>query len=324
MAVLALLAACSSGQGSSAKPPTASTSIASRTTAPGSFDFSLVDMTWVSTTEGWALGAQPCGQGFCSRIADTTNGAAFLWQMLPDPPAQVPGPGVDCSRVTCVSSLRFANPSVGYLFGPALLMTTDGGRSWRAQPGPLVETLTVAGDHVYRVSYDHGGCPGPCQPFLQEAAVGGSSWRTLIEPLTTPGRSSSAQIVGSGGVLITALYGSLAGPVSAQASVYRSGDGGVEWQTQPDPCGGRGPAGNAEEEDLVDLTTAPGGFFAGLCTPHGGAGAFLVTSNDGGLSWRATAPLPAGQEPALVAAASPTTLAVATGPTSVLSSWFAT
>ncbi len=35
-----------------------------------------------------------------------------------------------------VNSIRFATPSIGYLFGPALLMTSDGGRTWVREKSP--------------------------------------------------------------------------------------------------------------------------------------------------------------------------------------------
>ncbi len=194
-------------------------------------------------------------------------------------------------------------------------MTSDGGRTWRKQPGPQVETLTIAGGQVYRVAYDHTGCPGPCRPTLQRAAIGSSVWVPLIGQLAAPGRSGAAQIVASGSALLLALLGSQAGPVSAQAVVYRSAGGGGTWQRRTDPCSGRGSGGRSEEEDLTDLASAPGGFFAGLCSPHTGSGTFVVTSSDGGQSWQTAGALPGRRGLALLAAASHTTLAVSTSAT---------
>jgi len=186
-----------------------------------------------------------------------------------------------------VSAVRFASTAVGYLYGPALLMTSDGGRTWRKQPGPQVETLTMP-------------------------AIGSSVWVPLIGQLAAPGRSGAAQIVASGSALLLALLGSQAGPVSAQAVVYRSADGGGTWQHRTDPCSGRGAGGRSAEEDLTDLAAARGGFFAGLCSPHTGSGTFVVTSSDGGQSWQTAGALPGRRGLALLAAASHT-LALSTG-----------
>ena len=66
------------------------------------------------------------------------------------------------------------------------------------------------------------------------------------------------------------------------------------------------------EEDLVDLAGAPGGFFAGLCTPHVGTGNFVVTSSDGAASWRKAGELPPLYSSGPLAATSSGTLAVST------------
>ncbi len=132
----------------------------SGTAVPGLAYSQLADLSWVSATDGWALAAQPCASGTCARLARTTDGGVH-WQPLPDPPARLQDGTVDCSKVACVSGVRFASPAVGYLYGPALLMTSDGGRTWREQQGPQVETLTIVGSQVYRVAYGHTGCPAP-------------------------------------------------------------------------------------------------------------------------------------------------------------------
>lgn len=286
-------------------------------TTPLPPDTALQDLTWVSATEGWALAAKPCTAGTCTRLAHTDDGGA-RWEQLPDPPAQLQDGTVDCSTHACVSNVRFASADVGYLYGPALLMTTDAGRTWQVEPGLSVETLTVAGGRVYRVAFDHSGCPGPCDPTLQDAAIGSGVWHTLIQPLAQPGQSGNAQIVASGAALLLASYGNpAAGVGSAQAVLYRSDDGGVSWQREDDPCGRSDTAGTAQEEDLRSLAAASGRFFAGLCNPRfvngSSVNGSLVTSADGGASWQVAGPLP-NVANGLVAAASPTRLAVATGP----------
>lgn len=277
---------------------------------PALEDSSLQDLSWTSATDGWALAAQPCTAGTCARLAHTSDGG-MSWQQLPDPPALLPDGSIDCSTRSCVSNVLFASTTIGYLCGPTLLMTTDGGHSWQAQPG--LHALAIAGGTAFRVAYDHDGCPGPCQPRLQQAAIGSAAWHTLINPLVTPGQSGSAQIVASGAALLLGLYGNpAAGAGSAQATVYRSSDDGASWHAGTDPCPGRGDGGT-REEDVTDLTAAPDGFFAGLCTPRGAGGTFVVTSTDAGRSSSPTGALPKLPGLALLAAASSTTLAVSTG-----------
>ena len=272
-------------------------------------DATLLDTSWVSATEGWALAVQPCAAGDCTRVARTTDGGQH-WQALPDPPTVQEG-DYGCPDLACAGHVTFASPQVGYLYGPALLMTTDGGRHWHPQPGPLTETLTVAGGTAYRVAYDHTGCPGPCQPSLQEAPAGSAHWRTLAGQLTEPGRSGSAQIAVSGPDVLLALYGSLAGPFPATAVVYRSADGGGSWQRAEDPC----TSGSGQEQDLTGLAAAPGGFFAGVCAVRASLRDFVITSADAGVTWHATpATPPPAQWDTLVATASQGTIALASGP----------
>jgi photosystem II stability/assembly factor-like uncharacterized protein len=282
----------------------------STTATPGLADAWLQDLSWLSPSEGWALAAQPCAAGTCARLARTTDGGEH-WEPLPSVPAQVGA--VDCSQVACVSDVAFASSTVGYLYGPALLMTTDGGYSWRLQPGLQVEVLAAAGGRVYRVAYEHGGCSGPCNPELQEAAIGSSAWHTVVGQLAYAGRSSG-QIVGYAPSLLFALYGNLAMGYSP-AVVYRSTDGGASWKQTPDPCGGQQSTRTAQplglRPELTDLAAAPGGFFAGLCTTAENSRQSLVTSTDGGATWRAVDAIGLVQAGAL-AAASPTTLAATT------------
>lgn len=295
-------------------PMATSTLSFSATGTSGLKDAFLQDLSWISTTEGWAMASQPCATGLCVSLAHTTDGGAH-WQPLPDPPAQVQGGPVNCSKVVCVSHVRFASSAIGYLFGPGLLMTTDGGHTWQVQHGPNVETLKVSRGKVYRIAYSLMGCPGPCEPTLQETVPGSTSWKTLISQLTSPDRSATAQIVSSGSTILVALYGSSAGPVIAQAVVYRSSDNGASWQSTNDPCSGLGPSGKAQEEDLIDLAAAPQGFFAGLCSPHSGFATFVVSSGNDGQSWNMAGVLPNVQDLAQIAVASPSAIAVCTGST---------
>jgi photosystem II stability/assembly factor-like uncharacterized protein len=280
----------------------------------GLADEFLQELSWVSPTEGWALATQPCDTGTCVRLSRTNDGGRS-WHALPDPPVACPADMSGSFDPGCVSDLSFASPAVGYLYGPDLLMTVNGGATWHPVPGLQVESFTVLDSDAWRVAYAHTGCPGPCEPSLQESKLGSRVWRTVIEKLAAPDRSGAAQIIASGSSLLLALYGSQAGPVSAQATLYRSGNAGDTWHRQADPCSGKGPGGRSQEEDLNNLAAAPGGFFAGVCSPHAGTGIFVVRSINAGRSWQKSGSLTSVQGPALIAAASPTTLAIANGAT---------
>lgn len=279
----------------------------------GSF---LMDLAWVSDQHGWALAAGPCGRGLCPRLATTTDGGR-TWTALPAPPGRVPGPGgtAGCARAGCVSQIRFATATVGYLFGPALFQTDDGGHSWRRVPGRPVEALEPSAGTVARIVYDHTGCPGPCDRAVQETTAGSAAWRTVLRlPFASTIGGVAAQLVRQGtSVLYVLLFGHVTGGAGqAHTVILRSTDGGATWQREADPCPGTGP----DEHDTSGLAAAPGGFAAVLCLPRSGTGAtFVRTSAGNGSPWGPPQVVPGGTKDHLnlIAAAGPAHLVLATG-----------
>lgn len=317
-----IVASCGSSSGtqttSTASQTSVTTTSATATSATSTTtvqsNVSLQDLSWINSADGWALYSQVCTKAACpAHLAHTTNGGAS-WKELPNPPVDLQLAGYAlCSKSTCVSHVRFANQNDGYLYGSSFLITTDGGQSWKAQQGPKVETLKVADNKVFRVTYTGVGCPGICQPTLQASSPGSATWKTLIARLSHPSQFATAQFTSSGSTILLALYGNEAGGVSAQAHVYRSDDRGVSWNLMSDPCSGNGPGASGQEEDLISLAAAPGGFFAGLCSPHLGFATFLIHSTDGGKQWSLAGTVPRANDLQLLAAASPTTLVASTG-----------
>ncbi len=135
---------------------------------------------------------------------------------------------------------------MGYLFGPGLYQTSDGGRTWRRLPSQLVEALEPSAGTVVRVTYDHAGCPGPCARAGQETTAGSDAWHTLLRIPALPTAPDSSAIVARAirqgiSVIYVPVYGNLAAGVGTQHTViFRSTDGGNSWQQLADPCGGAG------------------------------------------------------------------------------------
>jgi hypothetical protein len=273
-------------------------------------------MTWVSDQHGWALAAARCSRDLCPRLATTTDGGR-TWTPLPAPPGWVVGPDgtAGCARVGCVSQVRFATATVGYLFGPALFQTSDGGRSWQRVSGRPVEALEPSAGTVVRIVYDHTGCPGPCDRTVQESTAGSPAWHTMLRlPAASTIGSVAAQLVRLGtSVLYVLLYGNVAGGAGqAHTVILRSTDGGATWQRQANPCPGTG----LDEHDTSGLATAPGGFAVVLCSPRGDTGtAFVRTSADNGSFWGPPRTVPNGSRDnlSLIAAASAAHLVLPTG-----------
>lgn len=273
---------------------------------PGPGSSSLLDLSWISEQTGWALGEAPCGVGVCAVLYGTDDGG-HTWQRLADPPVSVPSASTQCPAAQCVTHVRFASATIGYLYGPALYVTTDAGRTWTAEQSPTVEALEPSAGVVYRLAYDHTGCPGPCQYTLWKTTPGSGSW-SQIRSLQGSGDGASLTVVGGSAVYL-ALYGNPAdgGVASQQTAIHRSLDGGSSWTVLPDPCGGSGSA----ENDAINLTAATGGFVAALCAPRMSpqGNDFTVTSSNSGSNWGTRHALP-GSFINLIAAADSTHLIV--------------
>ena len=312
--VLSLAAWSGGGRAAPTHSPGASavaTSFRSSATPAGLSGSYVIDLTLVSVTMGWALAAAPCDPGLCPRIARTDNGGRS-WTALPGPPAYLStsSSGTYCSRQPCVDHLRFATATIGYLFGPSLLITRNGGVTWTRVTSPPVESLEPGAGQGVRVVYNHDGCPGPCQRKVEAAPAGSEDWRVLLTIGQVSSDAVSSQVVRSGHEAIyVPIYGNLAaGAGTQQTTIFRSLDAGHSWVRLADPCGGTA----AQVRDAIDLAAAPGGVIAVLCTTRDGGSFSVRTSTDDGTTWRPRAPVPTSEQflPGRIAAASATDLAI--------------
>jgi hypothetical protein len=105
-----------------------------------------LSFTAVSVSHWWVLGAVPCGARDCLSVRTTTNAGA-TFRSLPAPPGTF-APGA----ARAGPSIRFADPEDGWVFGPGLYATHDGGQHWTAirMPG-VVEQLEPGLGRVYAV-----------------------------------------------------------------------------------------------------------------------------------------------------------------------------
>jgi photosystem II stability/assembly factor-like uncharacterized protein len=249
----------------------------------------LVDLSWLSSQRGWALAAAPCSSGLCPRVAATRNGGRS-WQALSAPS------GLTANWQTEISHIRFATDKIGYLFGPALYLTRDGGHSWRRVRSRPVEALEPAAGTVLRVVYNHAGCPGPCTRTLQEAVAGSGAWQTLLRiPIARANDGITAQILRPAKrVIYVPVYANLAmGVRGARSVILRSTDGGRRWQRLLDPCDGTGTNTHA----AAATSAGPQGYLAVLCdSPSGTGRAFIRTSDDYGLNWGPPRTVPSGMQ----------------------------
>jgi photosystem II stability/assembly factor-like uncharacterized protein len=220
-----------------------------------------------------------------------------------------PPPTADCQQAACVSHIRFATSEIGYLFGPSLFMTVDGGETWQALTSPPVESLEAAGGEVFRVVYDHTGCPGPCNRTVEEAPAGSDAWQTVYQIPEGADLDTATLILAGSQTIYLPIYGDVA-KGAEQTTLFRSLDGGHTWRRMGDPCAG----GTPPVDVAFAFAAASGGFLSVLCFPSGQPqGWAVLTSSDAGFTWGARLPVP-DSSAGLLAAPSPGHLVTA-GPT---------
>ena len=197
--------------------------------------FLVLSMSFVSDSQGFALGTVPCGAGRCVALLTTTDGGA-AWRALTPPTRTAASYGICAHGSPCVQQVRFATPRIGYAFDPSLLMTTDGGRSWRRLPAAGVSSLEAANGTVVRVASPRPGCSGlPYQ--VQSGPSGGTAWAALPAPPIV--MICPPVLYRQGSRLVLVGYGNAAGGVPATARIDRSANDGRTWSAGPDRCGGK-------------------------------------------------------------------------------------
>ncbi|HEX3722033.1 MAG TPA: sialidase family protein [Nitrolancea sp.] len=224
--------------------------------------------------------------------------------------------GPDCDPLSCLAHIRFVTSEIGYLFGPDLFTTFDGGHTWTRQPGsPTYDLEPVGNGLVWRLVYSHTGCPGPCDWQLQQEQIGTDTWTSVAFPGPTDPANDNAQIVSNAqGQIVIPFYGHIAGGTTSQATFYLTDDRGKHWTQRADPCG----TSKLGENDAYQSSMAPDGTLAVLCVSKSGGpdSPFMMTSTDGGRTFgpmRFLLPVTDDSFYNLVAAANQSTTAVATG-----------
>jgi photosystem II stability/assembly factor-like uncharacterized protein len=263
--------------------------------------FHAVDLTWISTTQGWAIGTAPCANAPCTSMVRTRDGGAS-WVGIHAPAAEL-DQDHGCNGL-CVKNVRFASALVGYAFGTnALFMTTDGGDSWVRQSGGA-DALETSNGTALRVTGQAPGCVPGCTYRVQRSDIGSSSWAAVAIP-QIDAAGDGVTLVRSGHLAALEVIGNPAGGASNERSaLLTSGDDGAHWLARGEPCPQTGSSSAGNEVDSRSLTSAADGSLTVLCSLRGvSTAAFTATSTDSGDSFRA-APRSLGKDTAAIGAAS--------------------
>jgi hypothetical protein len=179
--------------------PTSATPAPTRPTAAGSTPagFEPAAVSFVSASQGWVLGLSGCAD--CAALKETRDGGS-TWTALPPPPAPL---AYYTSPVTGVTQVAFADAASGFLYGPELLATSDGGRIWSRESLPPVQDLVIGDGYAYALSVAAAG-----QPYrLWRTAIGSRTWTELPSIGRAGPENPSSRVYASGNTLVLLQQG---------------------------------------------------------------------------------------------------------------------
>jgi len=235
-------------------------------------------LSFVDALHGWALGTASKGQTTYLVLARTTDGGA-TWHYLPFEEQSI------ANAVGTTWRIFFTDTQVGWLYGPNLYVTRDGGTTWAAPPSgpvtiglPPLLALSVFGDSGWAVTAVQPCTTatgvGSCPPHLLVSTDGGRGWTRATQQPVIAG--TQAQIV-----RVSHDIGWILSWQPDRSSLAVTRDGGDTWQSLATPC--------APETSLEDRMAALDDMRIWVvCGGQPGAGMQLkqlITSTDGGRHW---------------------------------------
>ena len=276
--------------------------------------FQPASASFLSPASGFVLGGVGCQpQRACtSQLVATTDGGA-RWHFIPAPDVRLFNSGGNLrAQASRVSRVMFASRRDGWLYGPGLWSTRDGGAHWR------------------KISLGGGIVPAGGGGVVAMAASAGRVY-AVVSPDPSRGRpdglfrSPASRTAWARAGAMTAHQAVLA--VSGRAAWFANGGGGgdagvthlqattdgVHWHQYPFRCPGPGYG-------LQAIAAASPSHVVFLCAGGGAAGSMgkqVLESSDGGQSVHLTGQAPPGGDPYAIAVppgrASVITLAAASG-----------
>ncbi len=236
--------------------------------------FRVIDLTFVSADEGWALGSADCisdPSKTCSAIQHTIDGGQH-WTSVPTH-FDVPATDPTCQS-ECVQHLRFAYSEHGYAYGSgAFYSTSNGGQTWTQEPGVGVTDLAAMDGTVMRIAATTAGVW-----TLQVAPIGSSDWQPITLPesngIGPPAPVSITRTAGHRVYVVAYLGSGMPG-----TGVYSSTDDGATWTRTPVNEDGISVVAGLDGSALVLTYDHQGGI-------PGQTGWSLDLSSDGGATFR--------------------------------------
>jgi hypothetical protein len=197
-------------------------------------------VSFISNAVGYVLGTSGrCGN--CLSLARTTDGGGS-WQTVPAPRLSYLEPADGSQPTSAVSRVRFANSEDGWVFGPGLAVTHNGGASWQELTLPgTVTALEAVNGRAYAIVAGPATTSGSRLFCLYSSAVGSSVFRALpgvaavgFGP-TLPGPTDPIALHSSGPAMAGFVLLAWNGADNNTPVLYATSDG-VHWERFPNPC----------------------------------------------------------------------------------------
>ena len=258
LAIAGLLAPVAAGPADAAGTPGALAARLMRPAGPGlavavSAGFRPASASFLSPVSGFVLGGVGCapGKACAARLVATADGGV-RWHVVKAPAVRLPG----LTSGGSVSRVVFASARVGWLYGPALWSTRDGGAHWRKLAlGGAVRQMAASAGRVYAVVAPPGGKPDElfASPAGRDAWARVGHFTARFGILAVSGR---AAWFGNGGGFIE----------RSSPYVWATADG-AHWRKNPVRC-----AAPYDRNGLASIAAASPSDVFFLCLSDAGAG----------------------------------------------------
>jgi len=186
--------------------------------------FEADSASFVSATTGFVLGARGCSLMPCKALLEKTTNGGKTWTKVPAPAVSLVHTFTETPK-TAVDGVVFENANDGWLYGPGLWATTDGGAKWQkvTLAGDVVALAAADGEVFASVAPPDAGI---LQAKLYESAVGSAKWTAVAKVAPVTALTVSGHSVWAG----------WAGPAT---SLWTSTNSGKTWSKLSFSC----PAG---------------------------------------------------------------------------------
>ena len=234
----------------------------------------VIDLFFANPAHGWAIGSSCPQANNCPLQLRMTEDGGRSWFAGNAPNVQALGDGTTWQ-------VRITSDNVGWLYGPQLFRTTDGGQTWsRVGVGHAVLSLASSRNSVWAIMADcnQGRCTGMT---LFRSTDQGASWaRASAQPgIVGQGVELLRVSDNTGWVVSWTPDGDSSGSFTSALAVTRNG--GQSWQQLVRPC--------APQTSLVDTGAAlSDGTLWIVCGGDHAMGQErkqVIVSRDGGSHW---------------------------------------